>query len=75
MEKPKHKDIKYDFNCAGKCSRMRYCCPECGSMVTTKYIYICRTIYAIENRASICIGDKVYWSNKTVAKKIIEYEL
>lgn len=66
---------QYEYNCAGKCSRVNYCCPECGCMVTTKYIYICKTIHFIENRASVCIGDTIFWSNKTVAKKIVEYQL
>lgn len=58
-----------------KCKSIHYNCPECGCMVTTKYIYLCRTVYVLENRASVCIGDTVFWSNKAVAHKIVEHQL
>jgi|GEM_PF-4725657 len=47
---------------------------ECDHMIKTKYIYIYRNIYSLENRVSLSVGDKVLWSNKTVAKKVTEYQ-
>lgn len=55
-----------------KCQSIHYNCPECGCMVTTKFVYIYRTVRLIENRASVSVGNMVFWSNKAVAKMIIE---
>lgn len=58
-----------------KCSCTRYNCPECGCMVTTKFVYICRTVRLIENRAFVSVGNTIFWSNKVVAKKITEHPM
>lgn len=73
MNCPPNKE--YDFNYDGSCKRIDYCCSECGCMVTTKFVYIYKNIYLLENRASVCVDGMVFWSNKTVTKKIVEYRV
>lgn len=67
-------ELETDHNkCRCKC--IHYNCPECGSMVRTKFVYIYRTVYMLENRACVSVGDSIFRSNKVVAKKIVEHQL
>lgn len=60
--------------CECKCGCNHCVCHECCCCKNkTKYIYDCRTICMLQNRASVSVGDQTFWSNTVTIKYITEY--